>query len=139
MKRTASLGSESGAYALDYSAEKGQFVSAVNQTGMCFYTDKMSFIRYVQPAQKTTLTLQGICTDGKYVYHILYSPSSNQEEPENMIFVYDWNGKYIAKIPIGIKAYEPENISLVGDTFYIGCNNPTWTGGVVFTARLVRE
>lgn len=82
---------------------------------------------------------QGICADEKYVYHVMYSTSSNTEEPMHMIFVRDWDGALIASIPVALKACEPENISLVGDMFYIGFNNSTGTGGVVYTVKLVKN
>lgn len=137
-KERKSLGGSNGAYALEYNPLRKQFVSGLGKTNMCIYDKDLNYVDYHQ-GQNTTLITQGICADDKYVYHVLYSPQSNKEEPENMIFVYDWSGNFITKIPLGIKAYEPENISLVGDTFYIGCNNADWTGGIVFTAQIVKE
>ena len=55
-----------------------------------------------------------------------------------MLFVYDWDGNFVTKIILGIE-YEPENLSLVGDTFYMGCNNSSWSGGLLFTAKIVKE
>ena len=56
-----------------------------------------------------------------------------------MIFVNDWEGNLITKVPLGLKEYEPENISLVGDTFYISCNNLADDGLSIFKAKIVKE
>ena len=137
-KERKSRGGSNGAYALEYNPLRGQFVSGLGKTNMCIYDKDLNYVTYHQ-GKNTTLVTQGICADDKYIYHVLYSTKSNTEEPDNVIFVYDWDGNFITKIPIGIKSYEPENISLVGDTFYIACNNADWTGGIVFTAKIVKE
>lgn len=122
-------------YAIEYVPAKEMFVTALDSCGMIFY-DKGLNLDGGAMSQDTTLVTQGICADDLYVYHVLYSTKSNTEELDNMIFVADWEGNLIAKIPVGIE-YEPENISLVGDTFYIGFNNGA--GGLVYTAKLVKD
>ena len=84
-----------------------------------------------------TLVSQGICADEKYVYHVLYSPKSNTKEPDNIIHVLDYEGNMITKIPIGLKGMEPENISLVEDTFYIAFN-VTKEAAHLYKGKLVR-
>ncbi len=122
-------------YAIDYNASKDCFVTAHQTAAMVIY-DRDLKVKDATLALDTTLVTQGICADDKYVYHVFYSTKSNTVEPENMIFVVDWYGKIVTKIPIGLKEIEPENISLVGDTFYIGFNNGK--GGLVYTAKLVK-
>lgn len=125
-----------GNYAIDYVASSEMFVTARGTLEMIFYNKEKKRTNMTM-AQNTTLVQQGICADEKYVYHVLYSPKSNIEEPEHIILVLDWEGNVITRIPIGIKEYEPESISLVGDTFYIGFN--TGEGGLLYTAKLVKN
>ena len=123
-------------YAIEYNQSRETFVTGCSTAGMVMY-DKELKMCGATLAQDTTLTTQGICADDKYVYHILHSPKSNTKEPDDMIFVLDWDGNLIAKVTTdNFGGYEPENISLVGDTFYIGCT--TSSGGLLFTAKLVK-
>ena len=56
---------------------------------------------------------------------------------KNVIMVYDWKGKFVNQIALDIPSgIEPENISLVGDAFYIACNNSSWSGGVVYKTEI---
>lgn len=81
-------------------------------------------------AVDTEFTTQGVEADINYIYFVQYKT--------NVIMVYDWNGKYVNQIVLDIPANtEPENISVVGDSFYIACNNSKWSGGVVYKTRIV--
>ena len=66
--------------------------------------------------------------DDKYVFFVLYKT--------NCIAVYNKEGEYIRQIDLPVTAGEPENISHVGDTFYIVYNNPSWTGGIVYEVKI---
>lgn len=70
------------------------------------------------------------------LYHVLYS---DDETVPHTIYVYNWSGHFVTKIPFGLPGCEPENISIVGDKIYIGCNNDTWSGGVLYEAVLLTE
>lgn len=133
IKETICLDLYFSVYAIDYNPSKDSFVMGVGQAGMAMFDRELNLYDTAMP-QDTTLVTQGICADDQYVYHVLYSTKSNTEEPDNMIFVLDWEGNLITKVPIGLEGYEPENISLVGNTFYIGCNDGD--GGAIFTAKL---
>ena len=137
LKEQKKMGSEG--HAIDYNESRDCFVTATGQLAMNIRDRNLKLIGY-SDGENTTLTTQGICADDKYIYHVLYSSSKNVEEPENMIFVFDWDGNLITKIPIGFKAYEPENISIVGDTIYIGFNDRlTWESGKVYAMKLEKE
>jgi len=123
-------------HAIAYEPTQEKFALASGKLGMYILAKNLVSVDYANP-HDTTLVTQGICADDKYVYHVLYSSKSNEVETENMIFVVDWEGNLVSKVPIGLEGYEPENISLVGDVFYIGCNDGA--GGVVFTAKLRKE
>ena len=130
---------EGEGHGIDYNESRESFVIASGELLM-FIRDKNFKLTGYADGVETTLTTQGICTDDKYIYHVLYSSPRNTEEPENMIFVFDWDGNLITKIPIGFKEYEPENISVVGDTIYIGFNDRlTWESGKVYAMKLEKE
>jgi len=109
-------------YALDYEETSDRFVTAHGYAGMYFFNADLEQGKMIFGTE-TTLVTQGICCDEKYIYHVLWSSEDNTAEPDNMIFVFDWDGNLITKIPIGINEHEPENITLIGDTFYIAFND----------------
>lgn len=77
----------------------------------------------------TGYVTQGVVCDKEYIYFVQYK--------ENVIVVYDWTGAFVNKIPLSIPAnIEPENISIVDDSFYIGCNNSSWSGGLLYRVKL---
>ena len=125
-------------YAISYNPSRDQFVSGIATAGMGFFDSELNVVGSAKELD-TTLVTQGICSDDKYIYHIMYSTKTNTEEPMHMIFVRDWEGNLITSIPVGLKDCEPENISLVGDTFYIAVNNSDKTGGVVYTGKLTKN
>ncbi|MBR4061657.1 MAG: hypothetical protein IKK01_01190 [Clostridia bacterium] len=76
-------------------------------------------------------TKQGMDADDKYVFFVLYKT--------NCIAVYNKEGEYIRQIDLPVTKGEPENISHVGDTFYIVYNNPSWTGGIVYEVKITEK
>ncbi len=76
-------------------------------------------------------TKQGMDADDKYLYFVLYNT--------NCIAVYNKEGDYIRQIDLPVTKGEPENISHVGDTFYIVYNNPSWTGGIVYEVMITEK
>ncbi len=76
-------------------------------------------------------TKQGMDADDKYVYFVLYKT--------NCIAVYTKDGEYVRQIDLPVTAGEPENISHVGDVFYIVYNNPSWTGGIVYEVMITEK
>ncbi len=81
--------------------------------------------------KSTGYTTQGVCCDDKYIYFVQYK--------QNVVMVYDWAGKFITRINLDIEGCEPENISVVGDKFYIQCNNSSWTGGIIYETEIVKD
>lgn len=76
-------------------------------------------------------TKQGMDADENYIYFVLYKT--------NCIAVYNKQGEYIRQVDLPVTAGEPENISHVGDTFYIVYNNPSWTGGIVYETVITEK
>ena len=65
--------------------------------------DKTSYTAYIT---------QGIACDDNYIYCVLDKP--------DVIVVYDWFGCFVTKIDLSnVVDYEPENISIVGDSIYV--------------------
>lgn len=129
------------AHALAYVPEMDRYVFAYDKAGMFFMSGELKGNKKIESSSMpitTTLITQGICADKKYVYHILWSSRSNEEEPESIIMVFDWAGNEVMRIPIGLKDYEPENISIVGNDFIIACNNYNDDGQAVFRLSLLK-
>jgi hypothetical protein len=58
-------------------------------------------------------------------------------EQQNVIRVFDWSGNFVKEIALSIPAtIEPENISVIGNRLFIGCNNSKWTGGELYYCYL---
>ena len=91
---------------------------------------------YNRDGEYTSLITQGMYADEKYVYQIMWAYKPTEEEPENVIFVSDWENNLITKIPVGLKGLEPENLSIVDDVFYIVCYNKNGVTAPVFKGRL---
>ena len=69
--------------------------------------------------------------DNDFIYFVQYN--------QNVIMIYDWEGNLVKRVDMTLTGVEPENICLVDDTFYIGCNNSKWTGGIVYSLKIVKQ
>ena len=76
-------------------------------------------------------TKQGMDADENYIYFVLYNT--------NCIAIYNKKGEYIRQVDLPVTAGEPENISHVGNLFYIVYNNPSWTGGIVYEVAITEK
>ncbi len=76
-------------------------------------------------------TSQGSGCDDDFIYFVFYN--------NNCLRVHDWTGAFVTEIEIDIKNEEPENISIVGDQIYIGCNNSKWSGGTIYKGTIVKK
>ena len=75
---------------------------------------------------ETGYTRQGLGVDSKYLYFIQYKTNS--------IVVYDKSGEFVRIIVLPKTNNEPENISCIGDYFYIAFGKGT--GGAVYKTEL---
>ena len=137
VKETVSLDTLGG-YSIDYNAEKQNFVVGSSGESMIFFDQELNLL-YVKMGKDVKLTPQGICVDNQYVYHVMYSHSSEPAECSNLIRVYDWDGNFVTQIPLNVPNSEAENVSLIGDTFYIGFNHYGMDGAEVYAVKLVKE
>lgn len=91
--------------------------------------------------------VQGIETDGRYLYFLDWHGGSEfgdgyksiEDEISTHMHVIDLQtGKQVELIELGIKR-EVENLAIMGDCFYIVCNNITWTGSECYKVRIIPE
>ncbi len=85
-------------------------------------TADFQFVKTYRSKQHTYVT-QGMTSDDKYLYFIRYK--------KNCVIVYDKKGGYVGEFDVSFSG-EPENISIVGDEFYIVGNNSAWNGGNIY-------
>mgnify|MGYP002508356923 CR=1 FL=1 len=121
---------------------KAKFGDEYDDDGDCYWfgiSHGYDYARYDTALKKYTeyrgfnngFTKQGMDADDKYVYFVLYKT--------NCIAVYTKDGEYVRQIDLPVTAGEPENISHVGDVFYIVYNNPSWTGGIVYETVITEK
>ncbi|MBQ4140700.1 MAG: hypothetical protein IJD70_05140 [Clostridia bacterium] len=119
-------------YAIEYDEDEDRY-----WIGLSGSYDFMSYNAEFRKSSKIIrgysngFTKQGVDADDKYLYFVLYNT--------NCIAVYTKSGEYVRQIDLPVTAGEPENISHVGDTFYIVYNNPSWTGGIVYETVITEK
>lgn len=116
---------EDAFYSITYNESRQEFVCGTGKTNMLHYTADMKK-KTLCTTETTTLTTQGICSDLYHVFHVLYAGSAAKAGTEtfNMIFVNAYSsGDLENRIRLSVYDQEPENISIVGGEFIIGCNN----------------
>ena len=128
---------DKGFYSITYNPDKDEFVCGTGKANMNKFNGTLSVFKAYYAGSGTQLVTQGICSTNDYIYHVLFT-SSTPGEPYNMIFVnrYD-NGKKVNNIILSIAGQEPENISVVGDSFIIGCNSSSTTTADVYRVDLI--
>ena len=103
-------------YCIDYNATTDTYVIGLSggQTFRIVDADFKAVGEVFQPTEQTKgYTTQGCACDDNYIYFVLYN--------KNVITVYNWQGEFVTLITLDIGAIEPENISIAGDTLYVGC------------------
>jgi len=116
-----------GLYAFDYNEENNIFVGGNSKSSTMIFKNQLNGSKLITSGKiqgiTTKMTTQGICSDANYVYHVMFTTSKSPDEPYNAIFIYDLDAKKLAhNVRLSISGQEPENISIVNDEFYIGCN-----------------
>ena len=118
-------------FSISYCQERRQYVIGLSH-GQNFAILDTEFKRVkLCTVSSTGYTTQGMECDNDFIYFIQYN--------KNVVVIYDWNGKRITIVDVTIPSGEPENICLVDDVFYVGCNNAKWTGGVVYEMRIAKD
>lgn len=118
-------------FSLAYCQERQQYVIGIS-FGQNFAILDKDFNRVkLYQVNSTGYTTQGVECDNDFIYFIQYN--------KNVIVIYDWSGKRVTIVDVSLTNCEPENICLVDDVFYVGCNNAKWTGGLVYEMRIVKN
>lgn len=103
-------------FSINYNEKRNQYVVGIagGQSFRLLDENFQTIGEIYDPTTRTVgYTTQGNCADDEYIYFLLYN--------NNVINVYDWNGNFVSWIKLDIpNNIEPENISVVGNTFYIG-------------------
>lgn len=132
-------------HAIAYEPESDRFVfafeSGVADQKMNFWVSDENMQKiYGKIGQTSQLVSQGMFADEDYLYFLFsatdYQPSSS------LLYVTDWDGNPITQIKLVFDydgPLEPENISIVGNYFYICCNSngdsaPVFRGTLVSTS-----
>lgn len=105
-------------YSIDYNAATDRYVVGISggQTFRILDSNFNALSQAYQPTSQTKgYTTQGVAVDDDFIYFVLHN--------NNVVVVYDWDGEFVSLIHLDIKAsIEPENISIVNNTLYIGCS-----------------
>ena len=118
-------------FAISYCQERQQYVIGLSH-GQNFAILDTDFKRvFLCTVNSTGYTTQGMECDNDFIYFVQYN--------QNVIMIYDWEGNLVKRVDMTLTGVEPENICLVDDTFYIGCNNSKWTGGIVYSLKIVKQ
>lgn len=112
-------------FSLGYNATTDRYVIGISGgQDFAILDSEFNLVKQYQ-ANNTGYTTQGLECNDKFIYFVQYN--------ENVIMIYDWDGNFISQVELNIDASnEPENISLIGDVFYVGCNNEISIGGDVY-------
>ena len=101
-------------YCMTYNPTHDRYVVGI-AGGQDFMIMKPNFkgqkVCIATPLTKGYVT-QGCTCDDNFIYFVLYN--------ENCITVYDWDGNFTTRINFSVGKLEPENISVVDGTIYIG-------------------
>ncbi len=118
-------------FSMSYNQSRGLYIVGLSHGQDFALLDSSFKIVKRYKANNTGYTTQGVESDDDFIYFVQYK--------QNVIMIYDWNGKFVNRIDLSIAGEEPENISLIEGEFYIGCNNASWTGGVVYRLKIEKQ
>ena len=132
-------------WAISYDVERRLYILA-NNSSIYFYDDNYQFQNKFSIAgdmlseypTNGNMGTQGITSDSKYIYYLEYwQNKSVKTDIRCNIVVFDINnGNLVDRIPLKM-GREVENIIIWNNSFYIVCNNITWTGAECYQIKLV--
>lgn len=80
----------------------------------------------------TGLVVQGMDCDSQWIYF----PENSRDLSAVRVFVYDWDGRFVAEIPV-LEKREIESMFHIGDDFYIAFNS--YASSYVYQMKLYRR
>lgn len=109
------IGIPKGSGAITYSVAKDRYAISQGGSTLHILDGDFKWIASYTRTDKTGYTAQGMGSDEDYVYF----PMSGKSD--NVLVVYNWEGKYITTITIPV-VHESESMFWVNDTYYIAYN-----------------
>ena len=109
------IGIPKGSGAITYSVAKDRYAISQGGSTLHILDSDFKWIASYSRTDKTGYTAQGMGSDEDYVYF----PMSGKSD--NVLVVYDWEGKYITTIKVPV-SHESESMFWVNDTYYIAYN-----------------
>lgn len=109
------IGISKGSGAITYSVAKDRYAISQGGSSLHFLDGDFNWLASYTRTDNTGYTAQGMGSDEDYVYF----PMSGSKD--NVLVVYDWDGKYVTTITIPVK-YESESMFWVNNTYYIAYN-----------------
>ena len=104
-----------GSGAITYSVAKDRYAISQGGSTLHILDSDFKWIASYTRTDSTGYTAQGMGSDEDYVYF----PMSGSKD--NVLVVYNWEGKYITTIQIPV-SHESESMFWVNDTYYIAYN-----------------
>ncbi|NLV83890.1 MAG: hypothetical protein GXY60_04950 [Spirochaetales bacterium] len=125
---TKTVGFSGGLYGISYNSTYDRYVYGIRGQMTFYIADEHEKVFSVG-SMFTNATDQGLDCDDNYIY-VAYSH-------ENIIMIYDWNGKKITTIPVSDVSLEMEGLVHVGDVFYAAFYKSGGKGGVLYRIDFV--
>ena len=131
---------------ITYDANQKMYINA-DYSYFYFYNDDFEFVKKIAVTNLLTeyeeagqyQARQGMTCDDKYIYYMEYwmGAAGGRGDIRCQITVYDIEtGEFIEKIPLYM-GREVENIIVWNNSFYIVCNNITWTGAECYQVKVL--
>jgi len=111
---------------IEYNARRDQYVVGMSGVyDVCVLDSTFQQVGKTHEAayEQEKYTAQGIGADDAYIYFV-YSAGTGDENKDNKLAVYDWDGNFVNMITLDIEwTNEIENISIYNRNIYIAANN----------------
>lgn len=105
-------------YCMTYNEERDMYVVGISGGQNFIFLDadfKVVGKVHVATTKTAGYTTQGASSDNDFIYFVLYN--------QNVITVYDWEGRFVTIIVLNVGNIEPENISVVNGEIYVVCHS----------------
>ena len=127
---TDSSGNVIKTYGIAYDRENNQYITADSGTdgkNYSFFDSSFNYVKTVTITRNESMTIQGIETDGEYLYRSLWDDTNNR----NYIQVWTFGGTYLKQIEL-LDATEVETIMNDWNGNWYATFNTTGGGGKLY-------